>query len=166
MQRVTLSDPAHPENGNNYISVGNRSVSRINSTGMMTDEVSKRLILDCHTSSSERCGFILDNGEIHYITNVHAYPKSNFFMDEDEVVEFLEYLQGENNVSKPEKNIVGVFHTHPNNTPWPSPRDIVGWPNPELKFRYWIVTNFEVIEWALVERPVQDAFDFDETGEM
>lgn len=166
MQRVALSDPAHPENGNNYISVGNRSVARINSTGMMTDEVSKRLILDCHTSSKERCGFIFSDGEIYYITNVHAEPHANFFMDQGEILEAVEYLEECNNVSKSKKSILGVFHTHPNNTPWPSPRDIVGWPNPELEFRYWIVTNYEVIEWQLVQKPVQSSFDFEEMGEM
>lgn len=166
--RVSIDDPAHPSNGNHYISVGNRAVKRVNSTDMMTDEVSKRLILDCHTSNKERCGFLLFDGEIFYITNVHDEPHANFFMDPDEVLSFIDQLEREEGHEGIAQKILGVFHTHPNNTPWPSPRDIVGWPNPILGFRYWIVTNYEVIEWTLTEKrdPLGTAIDFDENEEM
>jgi proteasome lid subunit RPN8/RPN11 len=45
-------------------------------------------------------------------------------------------------------SVLGVFHTHPNDVPWPTPGDISGWPNPDLEWRYWIATNHEVIEWS------------------
>lgn len=96
-------------------------------------------------SNVELCGFITSDDDIWWIDNVHLEPRHNYFFDPQEVEtavhEIYEIRQ---------EKIVGQFHTHPNNVPWPSPRDIAGWPNPDLNWRYWIVTNAEVIEWELV----------------
>jgi proteasome lid subunit RPN8/RPN11 len=92
----------------------------------------------------EICGLITERGKIWPIANVHESPRANFFFDKDN---FIEAVDG---IAFQKDKIIGIWHTHPNGQPWPSPRDLVGWPNPALGWRYWIATPKEVLEWKLV----------------
>lgn len=103
------------------------------------------LLLDWNREVIEQCGFIDLNQELWYIPNIHEYPRMNFLMDTEVTTKILENIYERDNQS-----VLGIFHTHPNGVPWPSPRDIVGWPNTRLGWRYFIVTGSEVVEWELV----------------
>lgn len=92
----------------------------------------------------ERCGFITTEWEILEVDNVHQEPYRNFYMDDEDTKHALEYIY-----EMREESVVAIWHTHPNNVVWPSPRDLCGWPNPGLKWRYLVVTNNEVVEWEL-----------------
>lgn len=98
----------------------------------------------CAANPRELCGFITDDGGILYVPNTHKEPEYNFHMDIKDIQEALEIICKING-----QNVIGVFHTHHTNIPWPSPMDIAGWPNPDLGWRYWIATNHEVVEWGL-----------------
>lgn len=100
-------------------------------------------VADIYTN--ERCGFIDSEQNVYHISNVHAKPRMNFFMDEDEVENAVKEIY-----ETRQNSILGIFHSHPNGLPWPSPRDIVGWPNPKLGWRYFLVVSGNVTEWKLV----------------
>ena len=110
------------------------------------ESTTNQLLLDWHRESYEQCGFIDSQQELWYVPNVHDYPSENFLMEEKECERIFEHIYEKNN-----DTIIGIFHTHPNNVTWPSPRDIVGWPNPKLNWRYFIVTGAEVLEWELFD---------------
>lgn len=93
----------------------------------------------------ERCGFIDEEQNIHRVDNIHRNPHSNFYMDEDDAEQTINSIY-----EIYQSNIIGIYHTHPNGYPWPSPRDIAGWPNPALNWRYFLVTRGQVTEWQLV----------------
>jgi proteasome lid subunit RPN8/RPN11 len=141
---IDPNDPAHPSNTNQIIPVNGRSAERL-----LNPNLDKSLIGlltgSCLSSHKERCGFISEDEDIFYVNNVHEEPTHNFLMDADDFVTVVSEIYDIRQTS-----ILGVFHTHPNNVPWPTPRDLVGWPNPMLGWRYWIVTNRSVIEWKLV----------------
>ena len=107
-------------------------------------EIQESLMRGCRANRDEVCGFITDDEDILYVPNTHLDPHHNFCMDIEDIQEALAIICKVNN-----QNVVGVFHSHPTNIPWPSPVDISGWPNPDLRWRYWIATNHEVIEWRL-----------------
>ena len=142
----SVDDPAHPAHTNHVISTQGKRAERIwfpdtplfESTGSELMEI-------CNDSKNECCGFIDDDQNVWLIPNVHEEPSHNFYMEEKGVTRVLEHIY---NVM--DSTIIGIFHTHPNNVPWPSPRDIRGWPDPKLKWRYFVVTNSEVYEWGLV----------------
>lgn len=97
----------------------------------------------------ERCGFITrDDQEIVPVENTHQDPHNNFYMSEEDASEALEYIYNETN-----REILGVWHTHPNGYPWPSPRDILGWPNVSLGWRYFLVSRGNVTEWRVTSDP-------------
>ena len=102
------------------------------------------MVKNCESNKDEVCGFITNDGGILYVPNTHKEPHFNFHMDIGDIQEALNIICKIN-----ESSVMGVFHTHPTNVPWPSPVDINGWPNPDLGWRYWIATNHEVIEWGL-----------------
>lgn len=145
MSRTTnLNDPAHPSNCNQYIPTNGRKAERV--WGSTLDkQVCDLLTAGCISSNKERCGFVTSDEDIFYVNNVHAEPRHNFLMDPEDFAEVVSEIYDIR-----QTRILGIFHTHPNDVPWPTPRDLVGWPNPELRWRYWIVTNTEVIEWELV----------------
>jgi proteasome lid subunit RPN8/RPN11 len=140
---MNLNDPAHPGHQNQLISTHGRKAERIWDVDL-DQQIIDMLTASCLSSNKERCGFVVDDEDIFYVDNAHEEPTHNFLMDpidlERVVSEIYDIRQA---------RIIGVFHTHPNNVPWPTPRDLVGWPNPELGWRYWIVTATEVIEWQL-----------------
>lgn len=138
-----------PSHGNHLIPVGDRKVEQVFYPDTpLSDATKKRLILDCHSSKHELCGLLDIQESIYYIENVHEISESNFFFDKAEyeiaINEIFENNPGHQNP------ILGIWHTHPTNIPWPSPRDIRGWPEPRLQWRYFIVTNEAVHEWRLV----------------
>lgn len=98
----------------------------------------------CQSYGDEQCGVIDFHHDFHVIDNIHEHKNHNFLMDEDSFNATMKRIYGEK-----ENAVLGIWHTHPNNVVWPTPRDLAGWPNPDLKWRYWIVTNSEVIEWEL-----------------
>jgi proteasome lid subunit RPN8/RPN11 len=149
VNRTKLTGIASPSHGNHLIPVGDRQVEHIFYPDKpLSESTKRRLIEDCQKSRLELCGLLDKYERIYYIENVHEIAESNFFFDEEEykiaVDECFENCEGA------EDSILGIWHTHPTNIPWPSPRDIRGWPNPDLRWRYWIVTNREVLEWRLV----------------
>jgi proteasome lid subunit RPN8/RPN11 len=143
MQRI--DDPAaSPNHSEHAISANGRAVERVwLPRPPMLESVSESLILGANTSSHEQCGLIDTCWDIHYIDNVHDEPSHNFLLDH------AQYTAAVDMIFEVGVDILGVFHTHPNNVVWPTPRDIRGWPV-ETGWRYWIVTNGEVIEWALL----------------
>jgi proteasome lid subunit RPN8/RPN11 len=110
----------------------------------LDEEIQHHLIMGCRGSRDEVCGFVTDSEDVLYVPNSHAEPHFNFYMDIEDIQEALDIICKING-----QNVIGVFHTHPTNVPWPSPVDLAGWPNPDLRWRYWIATNHEVVEWSL-----------------
>lgn len=138
-------NPARPDSCEQAISTHGRTARRIwTPEEPLDDHIQKMLVGMCLTAGKERCGFISSDEDIWNVKNVHAEPRHNFFMDEEDTRRVVEEIYDGNITS-----IVGMWHTHPNNVPWPTARDLVGWPNPALGWRYWIVTNREVLEWEL-----------------
>jgi proteasome lid subunit RPN8/RPN11 len=143
--KVKPDNPAHPAHANHLISTNGRTVERIwHPDTPLFESVQSELTLACFTNKDEVCGFISEDQDIYYVDNVHEEPRRNFLLDEDSFKSVMRDIY-----EFRESRVLGIFHTHPNNVVWPSPRDIVGWPNPDLKWRYFIATNMEVVEWAL-----------------
>lgn len=144
---MNFFDPAHPSHANHLISTNGRRAQRVwHHETPLFESTRNQLLLDWNLEVVEQCGFIDDEQELWYIPNVHEFPRHNFLMDDVVTVKILERIY-----EKEERSILGIFHTHPNGVPWPSPRDIVGWPNQKLGWRYFIVTGDEVLEWELIE---------------
>lgn len=95
----------------------------------------------------EVCGFIDSRWNLHFVHNVSADPVRNFEMDQNEVRRIVEWLSVAN------EHIVGVFHTHPGGLSTPSANDIVGWPNRDLAWRYFIATSADVYEYEYRNQP-------------
>jgi proteasome lid subunit RPN8/RPN11 len=106
-------------------------------------EIKDRLISACQLNRDEVCGFITNDENVLFVPNSHVEPHYNFYMDIADIQEALDIIRKIGG-----SDVIGMFHTHPTNIPWPSPVDIAGWPNLSLQWRYWIVTNHEVIEWG------------------
>lgn len=140
-------DPAHPSHSNHVIPTHGKKARRVwYPEAPLFESTVQNLLLDWNRDIEEQCGFIDSEQDIWYINNLHDKPRANFLMDSTQTVNTLEYIY-----EKLNRTVLGIFHTHPNNVTWPSPRDIVGWPNPHLKWRYFIVTNRDVLEWELVD---------------
>lgn len=140
---MTALLPSDPNHSDHLISTGGLRARRVvmpkTNLRLKTKE---QLIGLCRENRDEVCGFLTEREEVFLVKNVHEQPRYNFFMDLESlqtVVHTIYY--------QIQSGIIGIFHTHPNNQPWPSPRDLVGWPNPDLKWRYWISTQKELIEW-------------------
>ena len=120
-----------------------KTVERVSFTQHpLEEELRHQLIDECLTNSDEVCGFISAAMEYYPIANSHPEPHANFHMQDDLVAPTLQEICKIN-----ESRVIGIFHTHPNNVPWPSPMDLAGWPNKALGWRYWIVTKHDVVEW-------------------
>ena len=139
-----FNDPASPNHSNHLISTNGFRAQRVwhHETPLFESTINE-LIRDWNRNSIEQCGFIDNEQDLWYIPNLHMHPRSNFLMDEESTTRALTdiYKNG---------SVLGIFHTHPNGVTWPSPRDIVGLPNPKLGWRYFIVTGSDVLEWELV----------------
>jgi proteasome lid subunit RPN8/RPN11 len=143
---VDLNNPAHPGHSNHLISTRGKRAQRVwHHESPLYESTVEQLLLDWNREVTEQCGFIDSEQELWYVENAHEKPRSNFLMDNAYAEESLNQIYNESRG----RTVLGIFHTHPNNVPWPSPRDIVGWPNPRLKWRYFIVTSGEVLEWEL-----------------
>jgi proteasome lid subunit RPN8/RPN11 len=137
---IDLADPTHTDQMFDPL----RRVQRIWNVAILPS-MQDVLIHVCKANKTETCGFISKAGKFHVVNNVHEEKMRNFLMDEASFHTVIDKIYNED-----EDEILGVWHTHPTNIVWPSPRDLAGWPNPDLNWKYWIVTNNEVIEWELV----------------
>lgn len=140
------NDPvATPQHREQLISTHGRFANRVWTPAVPLDDVAITLLIEgCKYADEEKCGLISTiSHTVHWIENVHEYPRRNFFMDQEEYKIAVDDIFTEN------EEILGIFHSHPNETPWPTPRDIHGWPPFQLDWRYWIVTGAEVIEWEM-----------------
>jgi len=147
MTILDINNPAHPGHSNHVISTNGIKAQRVwNPEKPLNASTVKGLLMDWERKLTEQCGFIDSEEEFWYVSNIHQYPKTNFLMDNSMAQKTLDNI-----FNKLNRTVLGIFHTHPNNVPWPSPRDIVGWPNPKLKWRYFIVTSKDVLEWELVD---------------
>lgn len=99
----------------------------------------------------EVCGFITSRFELYWITNRHLDPRNNFVMDQGEVSRCIETLSAAN------ESIIGVFHTHPSGAHRPSDGDILGWPNRDLGWRYFIATASDVWEYRYLNQPIHNS---------
>lgn len=84
----------------------------------------------------EICGFVMAGWILHPIRNV-AEDDYTFDMDPEQQLEIFAERKSE---------IVGVYHSHPSGSEYPSDRDIYGAP---YGMRYWIVTGKSVTEWVI-----------------
>jgi proteasome lid subunit RPN8/RPN11 len=135
-----------PNDCTQLISTNGRKAERIwHPDTPLFESTTSQLLEIADLYSHERCGFLDSEQNIYQITNVHKHPRMNFFMEEREVEDVVTEIY-----QIKQDSILGIFHTHPNGFPWPSPRDIVGWPNPKLGWRYFLVTPSDVSEWELV----------------
>ena len=140
-------DPAHPSHSDYLISTnGWRAEQVFDSDAPLDDVTVQRLINELESHALERCGFITTSPEeIVVVQNSHENPRMNFFMETEDFTASLEYIYEATN-----REVLGIWHTHPNGYGWPSPRDIAGWPNLELGWRYFLVFRGNVTEWRLV----------------
>ena len=145
-QDTDFNNPAHPSNCNQLIKT-DREAERIwHPDILLFESVQHELISQCLANRNERCGLItIEEQEVIYVENIHHEPTHNFLMSQEDFDSALRAIYKER-----EDKVLGIFHTHPNNVPWPTPRDLAGWPNPALGWRYWIATGHEVIEWRLI----------------
>ena len=140
MSTLLPSDPSHC---NHLISTGGLRARRVpmpkTNIRLKTKE---HLIGLCKSSKIEVCGFLTEREEVFLVNNSHEEPRYNFYMDIEDGQKVVDTIY-----NQIQSHIIGIFHTHPNNQPWPSPRDLVGWPPSSLNWRYWIATQKELIEW-------------------
>ena len=138
--------PADPSHSDHCISTNGVKAQRIfHHDSPLYEATVNDLLSEWKYEVVEQCGFIDSEQDIWLMNNVHQSPRANFRMDDRQMANTLHEIYNRKN-----RTVLGIFHTHPNNVVWPSPRDIVGWPNPKLGWRYFIVTKYEVLEWELV----------------
>lgn len=142
------NDPSHPGHSEYLINTGGFRAERVEFSDM--PEITKSdLLTICQSHYRERCGLITTDWEIVGVENVHQNPEFNFYMDHDDFNQSLEYIFQETN-----RDVLGIWHTHPNNWPWPTPRDICGWPDLDVvDWRYFVITSSNVTEWRKVMAP-------------
>lgn len=140
-------DPADPGATELLISTHGRRVERIWEPEIpLLDSTKKGLIKDCSMSDYESCGFIDTVQSYWFVPNVHHVPETNYLMDNQRAQDTIDLIYGNLGLE-----VLGIFHSHKNNLPWPSTRDLVGWPEPSiLRWRYFVITDDDVIEWGLV----------------
>jgi len=144
---MTINNPAHPGHTNHLISTNGWKAGRVwHHPEPMLESVRHELITVAQSFRKERCGVIDSEWNVWNINNSHEEPFRNFYISEEDSEEIFRTIY-----EKRENQVIAVWHTHPNDVPWPSPRDIRGWPNPKLGWRYFIATNDDVFEWELVQ---------------
>ena len=142
--QVDPSDPAHPDHADYLISTnGWRAILVDEPEEPLSESAVENLLHKLKPMGHEECGFITNTGWIVSVINSHGDPKHNFYMDEPDAIDAIEFIY------EADEEIMGIWHTHPNGYPWPSPRDIVGWPNRALNWRYFLVSRGDVTEWEL-----------------
>jgi proteasome lid subunit RPN8/RPN11 len=148
MTITDLNNPAHIGHSNYLISTNGKRAEQIFHPDVpLLESTVHELIEELQGHYLERCGFIDSEMDLFHVQNSHRVPHSNFYMEEtDESVEQALHEIYEIR----QTHIIGIYHTHPNGYPWPTPRDIAGWPNTALGWRYFLVTRGEVTEWRLV----------------
>ena len=145
-QQSDPNDPSHPGHSEYLIHTDGYIAERVGEVTDLPQKTQNDLIEICRGHIRERCGLITTDYEIVGVHNVHENPEFNFYMDHDDFNQSLEYIYQET-----QREVLGIWHTHPNNWPWPTPRDIVGWPDSLIvDWRYFVVTNDNVIEWRKV----------------
>lgn len=141
-----VDNPAHPGHSNYLISTDGWRAEPIEyPCEPLFESTISHLLEELDGHYKERCGFITKEQEIVRVENAHFDPHNNFYMDEEDATQAISYIYDESL-----DEIMGIWHTHPNGYPWPSPRDIVGWPKKDLGWRYFLVTRGCVTEWRLV----------------
>lgn len=93
----------------------------------------------------EVCGFITKSGIILDVENVADNPKTEFFMSPNEQYNMMRMYN---------KNILGIWHTHPSGNPFPSESDRLGATfGLPMDYWYWIVTTEYVYQyiWSVTE---------------
>lgn len=93
---------------------------------------------------AEVCGFITNRMSPYFIVNSAEEPKLGFYMSPPDYARAIELIASSGD------EIVGVFHSHPSGDNWPSQNDMRGWPNPDLNWRYFIVTINGVFEYVRI----------------
>lgn len=143
---VDLNNPAHPGHSDYLISSEGRQAEQMfyHHTPLLESCITE-LLNELYHNKEEQCGFITKEFDIFKIKNSHLNPRHNFYMTEEDAAPVIDSIY-----QKRATEVLGVWHTHPNNYPWPTPRDIVGWPNPALGWRYFLVTRGTVTEWRLI----------------
>lgn len=142
---VDTDNPAHRAHSNYLIPTNGYRAECIESDLPLHESTISKLLEELEGHYKERCGIITTENNIVYVPNSHEDPHSNFYMDADDGADALNYIRDDL-----QENILGIWHTHPNGYPWPTPRDICGWPNLSLGWRYFLVTRGAVSEWVLV----------------
>lgn len=89
---------------------------------------------------TERGGLILGDGHQFSIRNVHEDPTHHFKFNLDDLQRCIDL--------HPRVEIIGIWHSHPNNCVFPSADDVLGWPK-AAQCRYWIVTEHSAYEWEI-----------------
>lgn len=146
METMDLNNPAHPGHSDYLISSQGRVAERIfYSDAPMLESVRNELLDECFNFREERCGLITLEWDLITVKNGHEDPRNNFYFDIEDAQQAIDSVY-----TKYGSDILGIYHTHPNGYPWPSPRDLVGWPNPALRWRYFLVSRGDVTEWRLV----------------
>lgn len=89
----------------------------------------------------EACGFILNDGLIIECANVSRKPTCSFEMSGPDIMNKL--------VGHDLSSIVGIWHTHPQGTTFPSKTDIHAMSIGAIheNWDYYIVTKDEVTQW-------------------
>lgn len=141
-----VDNPADPQHRNHLIPTNGLRAEKLEEPKLPV-HVEDHLLGLLEKHLNEKCGFITNTYEVVEVQNSHGYPISNFYMDDDDVRDSVDYIYNET-----QQQIIGIWHTHPNGYPWPSPRDIVGWPNLALGWRYFLVSKGEITEWKLVRQ--------------
>lgn len=127
------------------------SLPRVVKTPVVDDMpylVERYLLLAAH-SETEICGIISTSWAVYPIRNMAASPVQQFLLDKKLFRESLEQICAVG------EKILGIFHTHPSGHISPSARDIQGWPNRDLNWRYFIATTTEVAEFKYLNQPAK-----------
>lgn len=143
-----MVNPADPSHSDYLISTNGLKAEPVHyAPEPLFDNTISELLEQLDTHYNERCGFITgEEQEIVTVENIHENKRNNFYMCEESAEKAIKYIY-----EKTGQNIMGIWHTHPNGYPWPSPRDIRGWPKPALNWRYFLVSRGAVTEWRLVD---------------
>lgn len=143
---MDLNNPAHPGHSNYLISTnGYRAEQIFEPEQPLEESTIEKLLVELESHWVERCGFIDSTETLWNVENSHERPHHNFYMTPSVVEDTIASIYDQFHLE-----ILGIYHTHPNNYPWPSPRDIAGWPNQSLGWRYFLITRGCVTEWRLV----------------
>ena len=60
-------------------------------------------LFEFYEGDEERCGFILDDGQVLELKNIHPEPQKGFEIDAEEILRYI-------------SRIAAIWHTHPGST--------------------------------------------------